>query len=447
MRRLFALVSLAAVLGPALAAATAPAPSLAIEKPLAVISYTFGEVSLLRDGKAVAAPDIGDPVYDDDLLKTGGASGLVLELAPSTGMRGSITLAAKSSIYLHLDLLAGQNQNSVELIAGQLGVKVKRIVGAPGFKVTTDNSVLGVRGTEFEVTSSPLGELLVTCSEGEVSCSSGEARESALPGQIVEKREGLGLARRSLASKDYAAFQKAWLAERGAAFRRDAARNVAQLVGSYLEIQARMAAASRLVAADGDLKAWAEGRRKGRTEATGEALDRAIDRVQRRIEKDRELLGAMERASARLEALQELLASEPELSRLPAAKGQNLGQFLARFGKEKTRELEKANKLRGGFKLLRLKQNLREELRLGSEAAPPRVLAAPSAAPSTAAPSAATPSPADPAASPSPAATQAARQAAQQAAPAPSGPQPPAQEPAPPPDGQAPAGEAARSAP
>lgn len=349
------------------AALAAQEPS---EPPVATISFESGPVSIRRDGEAVAAHDIGDPIYDDDFISTGSGASLVFDLLPRTGMRGSVSLQQKTSLYFRLDTVKGERQSQAELIAGQVAVKVKRLSGSPGFSVATESTVCGVRGTEFEVTSAPGGDLLVACSEGEVACSSEGSSESALPGQVVEKREGQRLGRKAVAASAYADFKRKWVSDEEEAFRRNAPKAARQILLRYLELQRRLGQSAEAIAKDRDIRALLEQKRKGQAPGPAELADlerRGAD-IGKRLAEARSLLSAMERIEAQVSALGETLdRKDPKLMETELREGLSLGSFFDRFEEMRANDLRRSAELRTGVKLFRQRMNAIEEKR----AAPP----------------------------------------------------------------------------
>lgn len=333
------------------------------EKPLATIVMYDGSISLIRDGKTLAPPEIGDPVYDDDYLATGPASSLTIDLLPPTGMRGSLVLKASTALYMRLDLLKGQAQNQIELISGQIGLKVKKLAGAPSFEVSSATMVCGVRGTEFEVSSANSGRLLVACSEGKVSCTSGLFSTSAQPGQVVEAGRGLFPARRAVEAQGIGTYTARWLEGEEKAFREGAARNGPGLILQYLATQARLEAISGQLAKDKELTAWAEERRKGLRPSAFEArrLRSAIRREGLKLAQARALFGRMERIEAQIQALGKVLdQGDTSLLMAQIKPGYTVGDFLKDFASMGHRDLERARGVRAAVKLHRDLANLLE---------------------------------------------------------------------------------------
>jgi hypothetical protein len=355
---------LAFVLVPCAAVSAQAGASPAGEQPLATISYAVGPVSITRDGQQVSAKDIGDPIYDDDYISTGAGASLSFDLLPRTGMRGSITLQPRTSMYFRMDLVKGEKQNQAELIAGQVGLKLKKIVGSPGMTVTTETAVCGVRGTEFQVTASPSGDVLIDCDEGEVSCSSDNVTASAVPGQVVEKRQGQRLARKALAASAYADYRRAWLADEEAAFARNAPKAARAILLRYLELQKKLGEVADALARDKDISAWMEQKRKGIAPSPADLaeLGKRIADVAKRLAQAELLLGAMERIDARVAALGSALErGDKSAMRESLRPGFSVGDFFDRFGEMRARDQKRAAELRAGVRLFRQRANAIEE--------------------------------------------------------------------------------------
>jgi hypothetical protein len=346
----------------------------ATEPPLATISYLEGPVSIAREGQGAAKVDIGDQIYDDDFISTGPGATLTFELLPQTGMKGSVTLAQKTSLYFQLDTVKGERQNRAELIVGQIGVKVKKLAGAPGFTVNTESTACGVRGTEFDVTAVPSGDVLVDCTEGEVACVSDNVTESSVPGQAVEKREGQRLGRRALAASAYADFKSKWIEDEEGAFKKNAPKTARIILSRYLDLQKKLGSAAEAMARDRDLSRWAEQRKKGElpTPAELDQLGKRIADIGRRLSQAQRLLGAMERIDARVSALGDALdRNDSAVMRTELRPGYTIGDFFAHFDDMRAKDLKRAAELRAGFKLFRSRVNAIENRKAAPQGTAP----------------------------------------------------------------------------
>jgi ferric-dicitrate binding protein FerR (iron transport regulator) len=66
------------------------------------------------------------------------------------------------------------------VIIGQLSFKVKKVAAAPALDLATESALMGVRSTQFSLTSTVGGDLMVSCEEGEVSMADEEGQASVL---------------------------------------------------------------------------------------------------------------------------------------------------------------------------------------------------------------------------------------------------------------------------
>jgi hypothetical protein len=341
----------------ALIASISAAALAGAEDAIASIDFLEGTVSITRDGSVIKGASIGDPLMDEDLIATGPGGSLTIALSKeATGMGGSIRVSQRSSFYLRVDSIKGERQTQAELIAGQIGLKVKRIAGSPGLSVTTETAVLGVRGTEFEVSVSPAGSVLVACSEGEVSCSDESGAASALPGRAVEAGEGVKLRSLAVAPADYASFRDAWLAGEAEKFRKNAPKAAKLIAARYLELAERLAALHKAISESGALRLWLGDIGKGPQARRSDAeLDAQLSELGPRLAEARKILGTMERILARVDALEEIAGKDPSIGSQAIRNGFTVADFFAKFEAEKGRDAQRVAFLRHAAKLFKAK--------------------------------------------------------------------------------------------
>lgn len=334
------------------------------EDQVATISYESGDVSIVRDGQAVPSCDIGDPVCDDDQISTGAGATLTLDLLPMTHMKGSLTLQGGTSIVFRLDSLKGERQNVSELIMGSVAVKVARISGSPGFSVVSGAVACGVRGTEFEVTTSSGGDVLVGCTEGEVSCDSEGATASAVPGQAVEKLEGVPLARKAIAAAVYADYRKKWIADEEAAFARNAPAAARRILQRYAALREELGKAKEEVAEDRDLAKWMDERLKSEepTEVELRADEKNLKDIHSRLERALRIDVQMRRIDAMVVALMNAIdKNDAPLMGLTLRPGYTVGDFCAHFEETMAKDRKTALELRKAIKTYRKRANRLED--------------------------------------------------------------------------------------
>jgi len=207
--------------------------------PFGTIDYVEGNTIVVRSGKSLGEANIGDSVLPDDMIKTAADGLVVIALDKSTGMRGTLTIKAKSVAYIRLSPDAAGAKSTIDLIAGQIGSKLAKISGSPSLQVQTDSVVMGVRGTEFSIASSVNGSILVVCTEGAVACTDGGDPVSVPAGKAVEKKAGERLRLVPVAISSPEQFEQRWIADEIEAFRANAVRALADYEKRYVDMLVR----------------------------------------------------------------------------------------------------------------------------------------------------------------------------------------------------------------
>lgn len=216
-----------------------------------------GSVSLTRAGEVLRGVDIGDSIENFDLIKTGADSAVVIALDSSSGMAGTLIVRPLSAFTVKTEALRGGPSTEGDILSGSVGVKVKKLSGDPSLRVRTGNTVMGVRGTEFEVQVSVNDGLLVTCSEGVVRCSGDSGDElDSVPGYAVERRAGERLRRVPVAVSSLADFRSRWYAEEISAFRGAPVQALDQYAASYLRMRDEFRSASTALSSEPAVAQW-----------------------------------------------------------------------------------------------------------------------------------------------------------------------------------------------
>ncbi|MCP5454446.1 MAG: FecR domain-containing protein [Spirochaetaceae bacterium] len=207
--------------------------------PFGSIDYVEGSAVVVRSGKSLGEANIGDDVLPDDMIKTAADGLVVIALDRSTGMRGTLTIKAKSVAYIRLSPDAGGAKSTIEMVAGQLSSKLAKLSGNPTLQVQTDSVVMGVRGTQFSIAGSVNGSVLVVCTEGAVACTDGGEPVSVPAGKAVEKKAGERLRLVPVAISSAEQFEKRWIADEIEAFKGNAVRALADYEKRYTDYMAR----------------------------------------------------------------------------------------------------------------------------------------------------------------------------------------------------------------
>jgi hypothetical protein len=303
-------------------------------QPFGSIDYVEGSASIMRGNKTLGEANIGDEVMADDLIKTAADGIVIINLDRSTGMRGTLTIRPKSVAYLRLSKDSSGVKSGIELIAGQIASKMNKIAGNPSFNVSTETVAMGVRGTAFGVATSVNGSVLITCTEGEVSASDGQASFAVPAGKAVERRPAERLRLLAVAVSDPEQFEKRWIADEIEAFRADAPRALADFERRYTDLKERFIAAFDPLQKSETLAKWI---REDSAGMAPRANDPATLREKReligKIQEVRKILFIFERIYYRIDQLEGIVLGTP-LERVELKKGLSAGDFLRRFRAE-----------------------------------------------------------------------------------------------------------------
>lgn len=302
------------------------------------IDYAEGGVSIGREGRTISSPNIGDPVFSGDLIRTQADGMTVIAMDKNTGMIGNLTIKPRSALYVNLDEVKGEPRTRIQILTGAIGSKVTKFSGSPTVTVTTSSAVMAVRGTEYEVVVSiNAGDAspgapqatLVTCTESKVSVNDGQEEVEVPAGKVLEKRPGARLRFLPVAVSSVKGFSEKWIADEIAAFRADAPRALADYAKRYAALSERFAAAYDPFQKSPTPRKWAEQDRAGTKVAS---LDPSSLRDSKEIAgyllTIRKVLFAFERVYYRMDDVSELIAGTPD-ERRQVAPGQTAGDFLA----------------------------------------------------------------------------------------------------------------------
>lgn len=157
------------------------------EQPLSmVITFTSGDVKIVRDGKEVPAA-IGMIVYERDLIRTENGT---VDLQTRTGS----AVRVREMTSLTVAKIAGKDggETRIDMEHGGMLANVKKASANEGFNVATPTAIAGVRGTSFSVEVDPFERTSsVKVIEGKVAMAPRiKILESATPEQI-EKNPAL----------------------------------------------------------------------------------------------------------------------------------------------------------------------------------------------------------------------------------------------------------------
>jgi len=288
------------------AAGTAAGPAFA-DDTVGSITYLEGTVSMVRDGADVQDVAIGQDLQPFDMVKTGDDGQAELAITAPQLPRMTIKVSADTQFSIEVATTDGKLESTVGILGGQIALKVARLLPSQSVRVKTDYAVMGVRGTDFTVTSPETGDVLVTCDEGEVAVTDNQGKDlTAIPGTVVEKRPGEVYRTVPVAASALEQFRARWRDERAQFLRGNALRIIRANARQYAQLSRDFnAAQAELRRSKSVLDKWAFEDRAGRVGSAAEVLRerRAIGALLVRL---RRLAFQLERVAFRLERLQAL---------------------------------------------------------------------------------------------------------------------------------------------
>lgn len=324
------------VLGLLLAASCAAAWALAIPK-VGSVDYVEGSVAISRNGKVLAAPEIGDPLYSGDLIKTQADGKLIVAMDKNTGMAGSLSIKPRTALYLNLTRVKGQPKTEIQVLTGAIASKVNKLAGSPSVSVSTSSAVMAVRGTEYEVAVSVNADdsgdsqqaVLVVCTQSKVAVDDGRGEVEVAAGKVLEKRPGMRSRFVPVAVSSAKDFSEKWMTEEIEAFKGDAPRALKFYAKRYNDLYAKFQAAYKPFAASAVPKKWASEDRSG---VKPNPMDPAVMREKKEIAgllfNLKKVLVSFERVYYRVDELSDIIAGS-EAEKSPIGPGQTAGDFLA----------------------------------------------------------------------------------------------------------------------
>jgi len=162
---------------------------LAAQNTEAVILYMEGTVDIARNGDYLdwTDIDIGTVLENYDMIETGSDGYVEIEVRTPVSPAVTLKVLEDTSFYYDTKKVQGTTKTSFQLLAGSMGMKVQKLYDDNELEINVNNSVMGVRGTEFTISSTVDGSTLVTTKEGKVSCKDDSGNERfSTPGVICE---------------------------------------------------------------------------------------------------------------------------------------------------------------------------------------------------------------------------------------------------------------------
>ncbi|MFW5744118.1 MAG: FecR family protein [Spirochaetota bacterium] len=242
------------------------------------VSYVEGFPEIVREGTDVHEEiDFGFRIENFDVVRTDERSSLEIDFDPETGIDASVGVEPDTHFAVELSSLRTEQTGAIELIAGSVSVTARRLTGRSRFEIRTPAAIMGVRGTVFDVTGAPGGELLVTTEEGLVEVTDQDGRSLfASPGEAVEVDEESALLRTVRYDREQiAAFRQQWRAERLERFIENAPRILSFYGRRYLRAREDFVSAYADLMSHRDLvDEWIDEARRGVRPRAGSLRER-----------------------------------------------------------------------------------------------------------------------------------------------------------------------------
>ena len=197
-------------------------PGITAQDSVGRIVYLEGIVDVHREGDLLELfdSDIGMDLYNYDLVETGEDGIVEIEMTNLQNRGSVIQVQENTAFYFDTSALGGDSQNRLAMLSGSLHLKVQKLTGREDVAVQTESAVMGVRGTDFTVSEAPETSVLVTCTEGAVTCTDDDNnRLTAQEGRIVEKRPDEPVSGIAVDPGDEELYRQFWLNTREEVFK------------------------------------------------------------------------------------------------------------------------------------------------------------------------------------------------------------------------------------
>jgi hypothetical protein len=315
-------------------------------------------VEIDRDRETIPAWDvfIGMGVENYDLVRTDDTGYAEVDVDSPRSAPSIVRISPNTSFYFEMNKIGRDDTTTIGLITGSLSVKVAKLSGRQNVEVATESAIMGVRGTDFAVTLSPGGDILVTAEEGRVSCIDDSGRELfAEPGTVVEKRPGELFREIPVSVSDLKTFQTEWYADRLEVFKANALRAITFYADRYLRLKSRFDSAYADLQDDGPiLRKWYEEDRRGEIAGRMESMREKKELIGELLEL-RKILYIFERVYFRLVELEGYYRQG--YGRGQIEPGLSSAAFFNRFNREKQELVENMAELRYITKLYAKRNN------------------------------------------------------------------------------------------
>ena len=229
-----------------------------VQRILGTAVFIEGGVQVIRSGEYLPDVDVGLKIYEFDSVETGDDG--YIEIDMSVPAAGSTVKVLENTVFYFegSPRKSSRPRTTFQLLRGSLKFKVGRLASNESFNVQTDTALMGVRGTEFGVDTSPDRSVLVTVSEGGVSARSGRRGLEARPGTAVLIDAQSEISSTPVAVEDIDLYRRFWRGLRLDALKINARLSIRRYAGRLDELVPRLeGAVNDLAAKRALLERWA----------------------------------------------------------------------------------------------------------------------------------------------------------------------------------------------
>lgn len=153
-----------------------------------VVSFT-GDVAVSRQGEFLNTSLLaeGMQIQPHDILQTGAGGRVELSINTPVSPEISVEVLEQTTLFLEHTLNKQNPETAITLHRGAIRSESAPLVPGASFKVNTSSASMRVMGTSFEVSIGVDGSVLISCSEGQVICTTDDEDSSIEPGRVFER--------------------------------------------------------------------------------------------------------------------------------------------------------------------------------------------------------------------------------------------------------------------
>ncbi len=197
------------------------------------VTYIEGDVELVRDGEQRDAfeIEIGEPIFEFDVIQTGFDGYIEVELAEPA--RGTVRVRENSAYYVQRSSTPRGVTVQLNVLSGGVEIAAHAVSENTTLQVRTRSAILGVRGTQFDVLTSPDEATLLGVREGIVVLVAGGEEITAEEGAAVEALPDGRTQTQVVPGGDFERYYARWTETRLQAFRNGAPTFIRAYVRRY----------------------------------------------------------------------------------------------------------------------------------------------------------------------------------------------------------------------